>query len=206
MLTEILQEGYKYSWQAIQTIESNDFVCGHCGNSVASEKGWIATSTYSGKVCGAIFICHRCGKATFFDDAMNQYPGVIHGEIVNDIKEEKVKKLYEEARRTTSLNCFTSTVLCCRKILMHIAVSKGAEENKNFTHYVDYLKEKNYIPLEAHSWVDHIRKKGNEANHEIIIVEKEDAIELLNFVEMLLKVIYEFPARMIKKDKSKETV
>jgi len=56
------------------------------------------------------------------------------------------------------------------------------------------------------NWVDHIRKKGNEANHEIIIVEKDDATELLSFVEMLLKVIYEFPARMIKKDESKETV
>ena len=44
--------------------------------------------------------------------------------------------------------------------------------------------------------VDHIRKKGNEANHEIVLMEKEDAEDLLVFSEMLLKFIYEFPKRV----------
>jgi hypothetical protein len=206
MKLNVIPDGYKASWLGISTIESHDYECGYCGNKIASEKGWIANSTYSQAFSFAVYICHRCQKATFFDDYMNQFPGVINGGKVNDVKDEIVDKLYEEARRTTSLNCFTSTVLCCRKILMHIAVSKGAEQNNNFIFYVDFLKEKNYIPLEAHNWVDHIRKKGNEANHEIIIIAKEDALELLSFVEMLLKVIYEFPAKMVKKDIPKETV
>ena len=77
---------------------------------------------------------------------------------------------------------------------MHIAVSKKAEENKSFEYYVNYLSEKNYIPPDGKDWVDHIRKKGNEAAHEIIGVKKEDAEELITFLEMLLKIIYEFPA------------
>jgi hypothetical protein len=46
----------------------------------------------------------------------------------------------------------------------------------------------------AKDWVDHIRDKGNAANYEIVIMDRDTAEELIKFVEMLLKVIYEFPA------------
>ena len=49
--------------------------------------------------------------------------------------------------------------------------------------------------------MDHIRKKGNEANHEIRLMKKADAEELISFSEMLLKFIYEFPQRVPKASK-----
>jgi hypothetical protein len=55
-----------------------------------------------------------------------------------------------------------------------------------------------YVPPNGKAWVDHIRKKGNEANHEIVLMKKEDSQELISFVEMLLKFIYEFPNRVPK--------
>jgi hypothetical protein len=82
---------------------------------------------------------------------------------------------------------------------MHIAVAKGAKVGESFTGYVDFLATNNYVPPDAKDWVDHIRKKGNEANHEIVIVKREDAEELLEFVEMLLTVIYVFPAAVKRK-------
>jgi len=82
---------------------------------------------------------------------------------------------------------------------MNIAVSKGATEGQNFTYYVEFLSDKNYIPPDGKEWVDYIRKKGNEANHEITIMKEEDAKDLINFIEMLLKFIYEFPALVSKK-------
>jgi len=89
--------------------------------------------------------------------------------------------------------------MCCRKLLMHIAVAKGGEAGKTFAHYVDFLAQKNFVPPDARAWVDHIREKGNEANHEINIMKPEDAQELLSFLAMLLKIIYEFPATVRKK-------
>ncbi len=83
---------------------------------------------------------------------------------------------------------------------MHIAVSKGAKQNLKFIEYVEYLSKNNYIPPDAKEWVDHIRSKGNEANHEIVIMAEEDAKDLLAFIEMLLKIIYEFPANIKKKN------
>jgi len=44
-------------------------------------------------------------------------------------------------------------------------------------------------------WVDIIRNKGNEATHEIVIMNQSDAEELINFAGMLLKFIYEFPIK-----------
>jgi hypothetical protein len=118
----------------------------------------------------------------------------VFGARVGDIPEKTVEQLYEEARSTTGAGAYTAAVLCCRKLLMHIAVSKGADAGDTFINYVQFLADKNFIPPDAKDWVDHIRKKGNEANHEISIMGKDDAEELLSFCEMLLKVIFEFPA------------
>jgi hypothetical protein len=118
----------------------------------------------------------------------------LFGNSVQDTPEQTVQQLYEEARKTTGAGAYTAAVLCCRKLLMHIAVSKGAKAGDSFASYVQFLGDNNYIPPDAKDWVDHIRKKGNEANHEIAIMSREDAEELLAFCEMLLKVIFEFPA------------
>ena len=79
---------------------------------------------------------------------------------------------------------------------MNIAVDKGAEEGQSFIQYVEYLYNNNFIPPDGKEWVDHIRTKGNEATHEIQLMEKGDAINLLDFTEMLLKFVYEFTARI----------
>lgn len=85
-----------------------------------------------------------------------------------------------------------------RKLLMHIAVEQGADEGKSFMSYVGYLDENHWIPPNGRGWVDAIRKNGNEAAHEIVIAAEDDAKLLLDFVEMLLKFVYEFPAKCEK--------
>ncbi len=81
---------------------------------------------------------------------------------------------------------------------MNVAVGLGADPNKSFISYVEYLADKGYVPPNGKGWVDHIRKKGNEANHEIRLMTQPDAEELISFAEMLLKFIYEFPSRIPK--------
>jgi hypothetical protein len=79
---------------------------------------------------------------------------------------------------------------------MHIAVSEGADENKSFAHYVRYLAEEGHIPPKATAWVDHIRDKGNDANHEINLMGRENAEQLIKFSEMLMRTMYEYPAEV----------
>lgn len=108
----------------------------------------------------------------------------------------EVSNLYEEARACTTINAHTSAILGLRKLLMHIAVQKGGKPGMKFIEYVDYLDSKGYVPPDGKDWVDQIRERGNEANHEIVIMGPEVAEELLAFAGMLLKFIYEFPAKL----------
>ena len=96
---------------------------------------------------------------------------------------------YREVAKTLG---YTSAVMLCRKLLMHIAVDKGADTEKRFLDYVNWLDEENYIPPNGKDWVDFIRKKGNDINHKIQIMKKADAEKLIVFVGMLMKFAYEF--------------
>lgn len=81
---------------------------------------------------------------------------------------------------------------------MNIAVEEGAEADKTFAHYVDFLAAKGFVPLNGKAWVDHIRKIGNVAAHQIELMSAQQSSELITFVEMLLRFIYEFPNRVPK--------
>lgn len=186
-------------WQNIGSMDSRSFICGHCGNPLASNMGWFAHRHGDGGMAAHIYICHHCKKPTFFDEDNKQTPGSIYGESVRDITDESVKVLYEEARKCMSTDSFTAAVLCCRKLLMNIAVSKGATPGQQFIEYVEYLSSKGHVPTGSKEWVDHIRTKGNEANHEIVTMKQEDAEDLLTFIGMLLKLIYEYPSKIKKK-------
>lgn len=79
---------------------------------------------------------------------------------------------------------------------MNIAVDKGEPAGQTFAKYIDFLETNHYTPPNSKDWVDMIRKKGNEATHEIHETPQAEALEILGFVEMLLKFIFEFPAKV----------
>ena len=178
------------TWQHVVEIAPREYKCGYCDKEVASNRGYATTSSNQG-----IWLC-PLGHPTFFDSKGNQYPSTVFGRRVDNIPSEQVNDLYEEARRCMSVQAYTSAVLACRKLLMNIAVDKGAPTGKSFMDYVDYLAANNYLPPGGEEWVDHIREKGNEANHEILLMGREDAEVLIEFTEMLLKFVYEFPAKV----------
>lgn len=186
------------NWSNLSNITSKSFKCGYCGNPIASNQGFLAKRNYNQRdsIVGKIYICHHCTKPTFFDDKEVQTPGVLAGNFVNHITIENIEKIYDEARKCFSIGAFTSSVMCCRKLLMNISVSEGAKEGLGFVDYVNYLNDNNYIPPNGKKWVDSIRKLGNEANHKIDFKSKEDALRIINFTEMLLRFIYELPGIM----------
>jgi hypothetical protein len=190
-----IQSISKHGWHARQALEPRSFRCGYCGDQVASEKGYyLAThGDGSGGPVGAILICPRCNYPTLFLPNGDQHPGEAIGRDVQHVPDD-VEALYREARRSATEGCHTGAVLLCRKILMNLAVSLGAKPDLKFIEYVQYLSDQGYVPPRGKHWVDHIRKKGNEATHEIALMTAGDSKELLMFIEMLLRFIYEFPA------------
>lgn len=186
-------------WVSTNKLNSKSFTCGYCNHSLASDIGYAAYDSDGNVQIAWLYICHQCSNATYIDAAGSQAPSPAYGESVNNINDSSIEGLYDEARNCFKVDAYTASVLCSRKLLMNIAVSKGAAEGKKFIEYVEFLSDKGYVPPDGKEWVDHIRKKGNEATHEIKIMKKGDAEDLINFIEMLLKFIFEFPAMMKKK-------
>lgn len=184
------------TWKNIQSISKRKYKCGFpkCGLIVASERGWLHSRPEGGSDA-VIVICPNCDNPTLLDSTDKvQIPGVAYGSEVKHLP-ELIRAVWTEIRVSTSNNAHTAVVLVGRKLLMHIAVEQGAEEGLKFVEYVDYLVENHFAPPNSRQWVDKIRSHGNEATHEIAQKTPEDAEEIVIFLEMLLKFIYEFPNR-----------
>ncbi|MEM1143987.1 MAG: DUF4145 domain-containing protein [Pseudomonadota bacterium] len=180
-------------WQNIATLEARRYQCGFCGEKVASDIGFFAGANIGG-YRPYIHICPNCSKPSFFLGP-SQVPGVVPGNPVDHLPED-IERLYGEARRCISVGAFTASVLASRKLLMNIGVAHGAKEGLPFVQYINHLADMGFIPPNGRGWVDHIRTKGNEATHEIAIMSGDDALELIAFAEMLLKFVFEFPAKV----------
>jgi hypothetical protein len=181
------------TWIGQSQVVPKVYVCGYCGATVGPDKGVSATpNAHQPGVQIYTYFCSNCGQPTYFDLDRKQYPGIKFGNPVSHLP-KGIEQLYDEARGAMSSQAYTPAVLACRKVLMNVAVGQGAKEGDSFVNYVQYLADSGYIPPNGKHWVDHIRKKSNEANHEITLMSKDDAEKLITFVEMMLKFIYELP-------------
>jgi hypothetical protein len=90
-----------------------------------------------------------------------------------------------------SVGGYVATELVCRKILMHVAVEKGAKKGSTFAEYLDHLEGEGYVTPPMKKWVGLIRTRGNEATHELTPVSKERAESTLMFTAELLRLTYE---------------
>ena len=188
------------SWSNTTPVYQRRFTCGYaeCSREVASNIGWLYKTAGNSSGEAYAYVCPMCHGINIFEikPSNRQTPGISYGRPVEHLPKD-IDDLYGEIRNSTSAGAYTSAVLACRKILMHIAVERGAKAGQSFVSYVQYLVEHHYAPPGTEPWVDKIRQSGNEATHEIKIMTADDARELINFTEMLLKFIYEFPAKLL---------
>lgn len=188
-----------FGWYNTSSIGNHGWDCGYCGRRVGGDVGYHDDTMPVNK---RIYICPHCMNPTAFvrdgDGIVRQYPGAVYGNEVENLP-SSVGALYNEVRRCIQYTSYTSAVLAMRKLLMHVAVEQGAEENQKFIEYVNFLDGNGWIPPSGKEWIDEIRKTGNEATHEIVLMNEDDAKQLLDFTEMLLKIIYEFPMKIRKR-------
>lgn len=185
-------------WQRPEQIDTQDFRCWICDRDVSSNVGLEGVEErfemgYNVRNPYYVAICPRCGAPTFVVRD-SQVPEPPAGEPVGDLPDD-VAGLYAEARLAMTNGAPTAAVLLGRKLLMHVTVSRGAAGNQGFREYVDYLVGNGVVTVGMEQWVDEIRELGNDANHEIVLANREAANELMMFVAMLLQVVYEYPAK-----------
>ena len=175
------------NWSNVGNVEARSFTCGHCGIRTGNDRGFRETE-YRWK----IYLCPSCERPTFFEEG-KQIPGPPFGNEVEHLSPD-IASIFKEARAAHTAGAHTASVMTCRKILMNVAVSLGAEEGKPFAAYVEWLLAEHHLPPNAKGWLDYIRLRANEANHEIRLNSQEDSERLITLVEMLLKIVYELPS------------
>ncbi len=161
------------------------YLCAHC-NTMTS--GLIVARYYCGFTVEWL-ICTGCGHGSVYDNGI-LYPSSKFGPIIEGLPKD-VLNAYEEARTCFSVNAFTACELVCRKILMHVAVDKGAKEDEAFSYYLTLLGEQGYITPPMTKWVALIKKHGGKATHLIEAPDRKRAESTLMFTAELLRLIYE---------------
>lgn len=165
----------------------SNYTCGHCGNIVT---GFVVANYNYATMDVKWLICPSCGDGSVLSSKHQIFPGTRFGPDIEGLP-DLVNKAYHEARDCISSNAFTACELICRKILMHVAVEKGAKEKETFSSYLSFLSEKGYITPPMTEWVDLIRQHGGKATH---LIEQPDAKRAectIMFTAELLRLIYE---------------
>jgi hypothetical protein len=162
------------------------FVCGHCGREVSGAV--VALASENGLT--RWLQCPICGEGSVEDSKGVISPGAPIGPDIDGLPPE-VAEAYQEARRCMSVGAFTASELVCRKILMHIAVDKGAAEGEAFASYLSHLEAQGYVTPPMRRWVDQIRSHGNESTHRLARPSRERAEGTLMFTAELLRLTYE---------------
>ncbi|MDE2139806.1 MAG: DUF4145 domain-containing protein, partial [Gammaproteobacteria bacterium] len=164
------------------------FTCGHCGRDVSG----AIIAAVNRREGGFIYWlqCSACHDASVLADDQNYYPGLAYGPVIEGLPDD-VSAAYKEARQCLSVNANTASEGMCRKILMHIAVDKGANEREPFAAYIDFLEHEGYVTPPMKEWVVLIKDHGNEANHKLPASDRQRAEGTLQFTAQLLRTVYE---------------
>lgn len=161
-------------------------VCPHCGHQTVAA---VVARTINEAPLVAWLRCPGCNQG-FVDNGSIISPSPLPGVPIEGLPAE-VEAAYQEARRTAGVNAYTSCELMCRKILMHIAVDKGADEGKSFVEYLNYIETTGYATPPMRPWLDLIRQHGNVSTHRLAAATEERAMNTLTFTAQLLRLVYE---------------
>jgi hypothetical protein len=105
-----------------------------------------------------------------------------------------LKKLFEEASKSYAAGAFTAAAMVCRKILMACACHEGESDGKNFIQYVDFITSRVLTFPKAKNAIDSIRGIGNDANHDVQFIARDDARRALSIVTYMLNTVYSLPS------------
>ena len=151
----------------------------------------------------AWLMCVACGMGAFAvgtnHDVEHVFPRPKPFDIPRNLSDE-VSDTWNEALLSYTATAFTSCALMCRKIIFHMAVEAGLPEKNDkgrapgFEQCVNHLVTAGHITQrQKDQWVDSIREWGNTATHDLAPIDKDTALNALEFTYQLLQMVYAFP-------------
>lgn len=191
---------HDYIWTPVydnDDMETQECTCPHCGLKIAGVIHCrIEYEHFTRQTEQVYYIleCPSCGRPLIYQ--INGARTLPSGFALRNVKHlpQLIGAVYEEVNAAIGAGCYTAAVGLARTALNHIAVDKGAEENKNFTYYVKYLVDSGFVPPNAGAWVDKIRQMANDSVHHLEIRNKDEAVTIGTFLMYILIFVYELPA------------
>lgn len=185
-------------WYNIGSLTSWAYVCGHCGERQASDRGYFGSVPIPrrGDRQALIYICSHCQRPTYCCET-ERSPGVMGGESVQHLP-DGVAAVYTEARTALAAGAPTAAVILCRTLISHVAVEKGATRGDTFQNHLRYLQDRGHLTSDQMQWIDIVRTTGGESAHDLVIADAAQAEGVLDWVSLLLKLVFEAPGRYAK--------
>jgi len=160
-----------------------------------------------GEISYAILVCRACNE--FFVAINDEYSEEGYWEVVYPIPRrtaseeipEPIKSEFEEANLCFAIGAYRACVAMCQIALEALWRDKEASSIKD-------LEERGVISSVLRQKADEIRLWGNVAKHEPIpdAVSKEDAEQLLTYLEILLNDVYVEPKRLGRLKQKREQI
>ena len=146
------------------------------------------------------------GRYTHFDiELVDQYPKRIpklHKSIPRQVTDD-----YIEAIKCFDVGAWKASVVICRRALQVSVIEKGAKKGILWEQ-IDELYDGEIITKDIKDWAHEIRLTGNIGAHPdkdgLEDVTKEDAKELIDFMEEYLNYVYIMPSKVQAKRAKKE--
>jgi hypothetical protein len=157
------------AWDGLEYYASGNprwetYTCPYCARDVTGAV--VASYAAPGPGPWCLWLrCPRCGKGAVLEEGI-LHPSAPFGPDIEGLPVQ-VAEAYDEARNCIGAGAYTAAELICRKILMYVAVDKGADAGKPFTTYLDHLEKAGYLAPAMKGWVDLTRQHGNLATHEL---------------------------------------
>ena len=174
--------------------------CGHCGMSVGGRV-----------VCYQVFplvIWLRCPNPDCSNGSVWNDEGLYPPPLSSsrtytanvDGLPDNIAQVYHEARKAISVQMYTSCEVLCRKILVIVAVDKGAKKKDTWNHKkcIRYLVKKGYIDGMLTRMASYVRLTGDQSTHEMWSPSLERAEQTLKFTAMVLSDVYDAEREIVE--------
>lgn len=125
-------------------------------------------------------------------------PETILGKEYKDVDNDTIKDSASEAHACYSIRAYRAAILMARSVVEAIAKDKGITEG-NLKKKIAALEEQKLVSPLVKEQADEIRYFGNDMAHGDFAqqIKAEDALEVLNFLDVLIDTVYQQPAKLL---------
>lgn len=189
--------------------DQNSIICPSCHQATAVavrskfDKPNVGLSYEIGE-CNSCNFCVLIVRTRVNGNVSKIYPNPLP-EKTDERIPETIKKDFDEALLCLSVGANLGAAVLARRALQTMCKDKGATK-KDLKDQIDELFTKNIITKDLKDWSHEVRYVGNDAAHPNgIMVQREDAEEIIDLLESLCEVLYIAPAKALNRKKIRES-